>query len=163
MIRGYDSGRSHLLPFEATQHNKKRQTHIYIYIIYIYVRLYFCVHISGLSTAKCPAFTTSCEPALICSFASSRMHLELSSNDQWNQRSVTWDGSPSSLCLTFSLLQLGQWRSERESNSVLHVPMPFAPAPLSPLRRQAVLGKRVPDGPADHAIEGHILHGRGAL
>ena len=28
MIRGYDSGRSHLLPFEATQHTKKRQTHI---------------------------------------------------------------------------------------------------------------------------------------
>ena len=26
MIRGYDSGRSHLLPFEATQHTKKRQT-----------------------------------------------------------------------------------------------------------------------------------------
>ena len=31
MIRGYDSGRSHLLPFEATQHTKKGQTHIYTY------------------------------------------------------------------------------------------------------------------------------------
>ena len=30
MIRGYDSGRSHLLPFEATQHTKKGQTHMYI-------------------------------------------------------------------------------------------------------------------------------------
>ena len=29
MIRGYDSGRSHLLPFEATQHTKKRQTQIW--------------------------------------------------------------------------------------------------------------------------------------
>ena len=28
MIRGYDSGRSHLLPYEATQHTKKGQTHI---------------------------------------------------------------------------------------------------------------------------------------
>ena len=32
MVRGYDSGRSHLLPLEATQHTKKRQTHIDIYI-----------------------------------------------------------------------------------------------------------------------------------
>ena len=28
MIRGYDSGRSHLLPFEATRHNKQRQTNL---------------------------------------------------------------------------------------------------------------------------------------
>ena len=39
MIRGYDSGRSHLLPFEATQHTKKGQTHIYIYI-YMYIFIY---------------------------------------------------------------------------------------------------------------------------
>ena len=30
MIRGYDSGRSHLLPLEATQHTKKRQTQLFI-------------------------------------------------------------------------------------------------------------------------------------
>ena len=46
MIRGYDSGRSHLLPFEATQHTKKGHTHIYIYI-YI-----FCAQ----SPAQPPSF-----------------------------------------------------------------------------------------------------------
>ena len=43
MIRGYDSGRSHLLPFEATQHTKKdKPIYIYIYVyIYIYLPVYY--------------------------------------------------------------------------------------------------------------------------
>ena len=52
MIRGYDSGRSHLLPFEATQHTKKRQTHIYLGLPTCSKILLFCEQLCLLTQRR---------------------------------------------------------------------------------------------------------------